>query len=413
VSSAGGHGNLRVVQCCVGKFHHFDLARQLHERGLLAAIFTGYPQWKLRGEGLPRQKVRTFPWLQTIYMGKGRLGLTHAWFDRELAWWSREAIDWYCARTLPECDILVGISGCGLRAGREIQRRGGRHVCDRGSAHIRAQDRLLREEFERWREPYSGIDPRSVEKELSEYAQADAITVPSEFARKSFLAEGLPAEKVHLIPYGVDLSRFSKCGDPARASFDVLFVGGVSIRKGVPHLLEAFERFRHPAKSLTIVGAVQPEMRRFVNSCRARQVVFMGALPQRELPALMSRSHVLALPSVEDGFGLVMAQAMACGCPVIASENTGGRDLFQDGVEGFVVPIRDPAALASRLQQMADTPSLRDAMAAEALRRVQRVGGWRAYGDAWDGLCRVLSEPNGSMKEGPTARRTSAIGEQG
>ena len=72
----------------------------------------------------------------------------------------------------------------------------------------------------------------------------------------------------------------------------------------------------------------------------------LGSIPQPELAALMSRSHVLALPSIEEGLALVQAQAMACGCPVVCSTNTGGEDLFTDGVEGFIVPIRDPIALA-------------------------------------------------------------------
>ncbi len=73
-------------------------------------------------------------------------------------------------------------------------------------------------------------------------------------------------------------------------------------------------------------------------------------MPQGEVAELMSRSHVLVLPSVEEGMALVMAQAMACGCPVIATEATGAEDLFTDGVEGFIVPDRDAAALALRMQ---------------------------------------------------------------
>jgi glycosyltransferase involved in cell wall biosynthesis len=104
-------------------------------------------------------------------------------------------------------------------------------------------------------------------------------------------------------------------------------------------------------------------------------------MPQTELKNLMSRSHVMVLPSIEEGFGMVMAQAMACGCPVIASRNTGGEDLFDDGQEGFIVPIRDVDALANRLQQLADQPDLRAAMGQRALQRVQSIGGWRDYGE--------------------------------
>jgi alpha-maltose-1-phosphate synthase len=106
-----------------------------------------------------------------------------------------------------------------------------------------------------------------------------------------------------------------------------------------------------------------------------------GHMPQTELKNIMSLSHVLVLPSVQDGFGMVMAQAMACGCPVIASTNTGGEDLFTHGDEGFIVPIRDVKALTERLQQLADNPDQRAKMAERALARVQTLGGWQGYGE--------------------------------
>jgi glycosyltransferase involved in cell wall biosynthesis len=106
----------------------------------------------------------------------------------------------------------------------------------------------------------------------------------------------------------------------------------------------------------------------------------LGHVPQTELKNLMSRSHVMVLPSVQDGFGMVMAQAMACACPVIASRNTGSEDLFSDGSEGFIVPIRDVDALAERLQQLADQPQERAIMGQRALKRVRRMGGWQDFG---------------------------------
>ena len=94
----------------------------------------------------------------------------------------------------------------------------------------------------------------------------------------------------------------------------------------------------------------------------------------------MSASHVLVLPSIEEGLALVQAQAMACGCPVIASPHTGSEDLFSNEVEGFIVPVRDASALAGRMQQLADHPELRAQMSAAALARVKRAGGWKDYG---------------------------------
>jgi alpha-maltose-1-phosphate synthase len=94
----------------------------------------------------------------------------------------------------------------------------------------------------------------------------------------------------------------------------------------------------------------------------------------------MSTSHVMVLPSIEEGLALVQGQALACGCPMISSENTGGADLFSHGIEGFFVPIRSADAIAERLQQLADDPTLRQSMSEAALRRVKSLGGWEQYG---------------------------------
>jgi starch synthase len=104
---------------------------------------------------------------------------------------------------------------------------------------------------------------------------------------------------------------------------------------------------------------------------------------------------VLVLPSIEEGLALVQAEAMACGCPVICSTNSGGEDLFTDGVEGFIVPIRDAAALRERMQQLAEDPGLQKTMREAALRRVQSIGGWTEYGERWERLLKELTGVRG------------------
>src|SRR5262245_17664877 len=127
---------MKVVQTVFARFHHFDLARQLHRQGMLEAIFTGYPRWKLNNEGLPQDKIHTFPWLQTFLMCKWRYGLVNPRFDREIAWWAAQALDAHVASHLPQCDVFIGISGSGLKTSRKVRRRGGRYICDRGSSHV-------------------------------------------------------------------------------------------------------------------------------------------------------------------------------------------------------------------------------------------------------------------------------------
>ncbi len=121
-----------------------------------------------------------------------------------------------------------------------------------------------------------------------------------------------------------------------------------------------------------------------------QSVELLGALPQEQLAHLMSTSHVMVLPSIEEGLALVQGQALACGCPVLCSTNTGGEDLFTSGVEGFVVPVRDVEALTDRMQRLADDPALQSQMSEAALHRVRLLGGWDDYGDRWEFLLKHL-----------------------
>lgn len=374
---------MKVVLSAPCKFHTFDLARELYARGALAAIFTGYPRFKLKNEALPDDLIKTFPWVQATYMGfPWKNSLPHS-VVRELENLSGITLGNHVARNLPECDLYVGLSGSALPAGKKAHQRGAKFICDRGSSHIRAQDDLLREEHALWNLPFVGIDPRTIAREESEYEEADSITVPSTFVYRSFVEQGIPTNKLRLLPYGVNLSRFQPVDKPNLQRFDMLFVGGMSLQKGVQYLVQAYQKINHPAKSLTFVGSPSASLIKAltVRGLWPEDAIVLGHIPQSELKKIMSRSHVLVLPSIQEGLAMVMAQAMACACPVVASNHTGAEDLMTDGVEGFIVPVRNVSALTERLQHLADEPTLRDEMGNKALQKVQKIGGWHAYGD--------------------------------
>ena len=388
---------MKVSQAVFGVFHHFELARELDRRGLLDTVYSTWPWARLKREGIDRSKVQTYPWLHTTEMLLRRAGLLPNWLGDELGYQTALRFDEWTARRIGKIDslnidALIAISGAGLKTGRMLQQRGGKFICDRGSTHQRYQAEIVAEEFRRWGLPAPPNDLRDTVREEEIYAAADAITVPSSFSRRTVVEQGVPAEKLHTIPYGVRLETFAKVADPSIDAFEVLFAGHVSLRKGVPYLLQAFAQVKHPAKRLRLVGAIAPEIKTLLARLPQRNVEFLGSVPQTQLPRMMSESHVLVLPSIEDGFGLVLSQALACGCPVLASTNTGGDDLITDGVEGYIVPIRDVTALTNRMQHLADDPALQQRMSEAALARVQQLGGWRQYGDQWEDLLLRLTQ---------------------
>jgi glycosyltransferase involved in cell wall biosynthesis len=394
---------MKVSLSTIGKFHTFDLGRQLQHRQALAAIYTGYPAFKLKQEGLPAEKIHTFPWLQGPYMALPRIRQALDVRSRRL-WehWAAISFDRYTASALGECDVFVGLSGSALRTGRAAKARGIRYVCDRGSSHIRFLEQIMAEEHERWSLPYHGIDPRVIEREEAEYELADRITIPSGFVYDSFIQQGVTPSKLRVVPYGVDLQRFQSVARPERDRFDVLFVGNVSVRKGIGYLLQAFHRLQHPNKRLTLVGGISPDGASLLKRHAPAEddIVTLGHVSQPKLKHIMSRSHVMVLPSIEEGLALVQAQAMACGCPLISSRHSGALDLIEDGKEGYIVPIRDADAIADRLQRLADDPGLQERMRDAALARVGSLGGWHQYGELMDAMLRDVCASHSNAGKG-------------
>jgi glycosyltransferase involved in cell wall biosynthesis len=379
----GASHPLRVAVATGGRFYSFDLARELDRAGALACIHTGYPRFKLGDTGVDPARIDSFPWLTTLYMALIHWPRLPRRIERELAWAANGALDRRFARKIAngrvDCDVVSALSGGGLAIGQAAHARGIAYVCDRGSSHIAVQDRLLREEYAMLDLDWPGVDPRVVAKERAEYALADAIALPSGFAVDSFVSEGIPRAKLHHIPYGVDLERFRRT-QPRAAEFRVLYVGSLSVRKGIHYLLQGFARAGLANARLVLVGGASTEGDELIRRFPVTGLERTGHLPPDQVAREMSRASVLVLPSIEDGFGLVLTQALACGCPILATTNTGGPDLVTGEDVGFVVPIRDPDALAERLVQLQQAPALLAAQSAAAVERVRRLGGWDEYG---------------------------------
>jgi glycosyltransferase involved in cell wall biosynthesis len=386
--------NLQVTLTTISRFHSFEMAAQLERYGSLAAIYTGLARKFVSSYPIAPEHIRTFPWLQTPLEVTQRLGLTpNRWAERA-GWHAKQAIDRHVARTLPPCHVYCALSGVGLVSGAVAQNRGAAYVCYRNSAHIIYQDQILRHEYDRLDLPYAGIDPRIIGKECAEYEAADAVLVPSAFARRSFVEHGMAAEKLHSIPLGVDTANYKKCA-PRDGRFRILFVGQLSVRKGLHYLLQAFKRADLKDATLVLVGAEQPETKALLARYPVSSIEITGPLSRSEVATQMSRASVFVLPTIEDGFGLVMSEALACGCPVIATENTGAPDLYADGVEGCIVPARDSDALAQSLIRLYRDPELRESMSQKAVGRVRHIGGWDKFGDAAVALFEILAREAG------------------
>jgi glycosyltransferase involved in cell wall biosynthesis len=367
---------MRVCVASGGRFSAFNLAQQMERRGHLARLYTAYPRWKV--DVVPQEKVSTFPWLMVPTLAFARLCRTPV--PRELGWLITDTFARWVARRLEPCDIFDCYSSYGIPAHRVARERyGAVTVCQRGSSHILYQDEIMAEEHSLWKVPYRRIDPRVVERELQEYEECDLIIVPSDFAYRTFVEKGPAKEKLRLAPHGVDLSLFRPV--PKRDKiFRVIYVGQLSLRKGILYLLQAVEPLRLRDLELWLIGLLDPEIKPFLEKCKC-PFRYLGAIARSKLFSYYSQGSVFVMASIEEGLAAVQAEAMACGLPVVGTTNSGASSLFSDGREGFIVPIRDPEAIREKIVYLYEHPDLRDAMAQAARERVQHLGGWDDYGN--------------------------------
>ena len=368
--------HLRVAICTIGRFHMLDLARELQKLGVLERIYAGTPPWKVDpclqgrtvthsiGQVVVALKRRIFRLGAGTFVEDKSIENFAKWFARNL--------------DINNVDVLDQLAGAGVAAGRLLHSRNKPWILNRGSTHICAQQAILTQEAERWGTPVPYFSEGGISRCLEEYAEADAIVVPSRFAKQSFVDRGFKPERVYVKPYGVDVSMFRPHVKRNR-TFRILFVGSICLRKGIGDLLCAVKRLqRNCSIECWLVGEIQADARAILDDYRGHYE-YKGTVPRAELYKVYSQCSVFVLPSIEEGLALVMAQAMACGLPVVATPNTGAEDLFSDGIEGFITPIRDPDALSARIESLISDEDLRVEMSAAAVRRVSGAGGWHRY----------------------------------
>lgn len=363
---------MKVCVAVHGRFHAFELAAYLHGQNMLARLVTTYPAFAARrflATGLP---LTSLPWLEVVRRLHPRLGLA----GQPDLWIARKFGQALAAR-LPKADVLVGWSGATLEAIAPAQARGTKVVLERGSAHIGHQTEMLAAVHGRFGLAWNGTDPQLIERELAEYQAADLICTGCSFARRTFIERGIAADKIAVNPYGVDLTRFAPAKPPAAKR--VLFVGSVGVRKGVPWLIEAFRTLPSDWE-LHLVGPVERGFETVLARLDLTRVVLRGPLSGAKLPGEYHAASIFCLPSIEEGFGMVILQAMASGVAVIASTATGGPDAGSDGRDLLLVPPANTGALAEALGRLAEDAGLRASLGANARARVADGFTWADYG---------------------------------
>jgi glycosyltransferase involved in cell wall biosynthesis len=205
------------------------------------------------------------------------------------------------------------------------------------------------------------------ERALVEYELVDTIHVTSRYAYDSFVAEGMPERKLLLRRLSID-DRFVPRSDRSQdGRFRIVYVGALTATKGVHVLLQAFEQLPARSAELTLVGGwASRGMRTFIAK-RLRSDQRIRVAVGDPLPHLQ-QADVYVHPSFHDGFGFAPMEALACGVPVVVTQDTGMREHVREGVNGFVIPTGNVDALVERLEFLRTHPLILEATPSRVFR---------------------------------------------
>lgn len=311
----------------------FDMVAALARTGDVdATYYSGYPEWKLKPP--PQLVVRSFPLRTLITYGLLRVNERFRPSNNRLFAWQDKHFDRAVARNLGNHDLISALPGQCLHTFRTAKKKGIRTILNHASGPVRQQIRMVQPEYERAGIRMEALDDRFNDayfaREAEEYALADYHCAASTIVRDQLIAEGVPAEKIWVTPYGADPDRFPKSLIPYTDGFRIIFAGQLGLRKGLIYLLKALEIVGdRPGWRLDCYGPSSRETEQdFHNYKGSIPVNRQGAISQEQLAQEFQNASVLVLPSVEEAFGLVVVQALQCGLPCIVSSAVGAKDLL-------------------------------------------------------------------------------------
>jgi glycosyltransferase involved in cell wall biosynthesis len=386
---------MKVVIAAGGRFHALHLAHQLEKRDALKKLFTfsytssdknyissnlvcNHNFNKYLDFIFSKSRVCKFVNKSKFYVFKDNL------FD---SWLSKKMKD------IGFVDIFIGWTHYFFKSLPEIRKTGAKIIAESGSCHILEQAKLLQEEYDKFGLSGPAINKKNTLKMLNEYEQADYIMTISDFVYKSFIKQGFPEKKLLKATCGIDVEYYLNSENLLRQTqdercfrdnkFRVICVGLLSLRKGIPYLLQAWNKLNLPEKDteLLLVGNMQQDLKNVLKQIKyPKNVNFYGSTNRATLAKLYQSSSAFVLPSIEDGFGMVIGEAMASGLPVICSTNTAGSDLIEDGKQGFIFKARDVDALSEKILWCYEHKDEAKKMGELGQERVKRFS-WDNYGE--------------------------------
>lgn len=386
---------MKIIVSCSGKFHAFALVEQLQKNGFDVKLYTSFSSIKnnffkrfvsrLDKELIDKTNIKT-----NILIAIGlKLFPNHSFVLNNL-------FDRWVSRSLKKqnYDVFIGWSGMSLYSIRQVKKSGKLAIVERGSSHIEYQNEILVEEYAKFGIAFS-IDKRVIKKELAEYDEADYISIPSNFVYTTFIDKNIKGNVILLNQYGVQLNHWKRDVNIKSSSekLRIVYLGTLSFQKGLQYLFSALNilESKHIDHEMHFIGSIDKDFKTFLDRSIKDNWLFYGHIPQHNLIDIIQNFDIAIQPSLQEGLSMVLAQLLASNIPVISTTNTGGMEFINDGINGFIIPIRDSEAIAEKIQIINADRKLLHQMKIEAKRSVMNGFTWDDYGDRWkSNLSRIM-----------------------
>ena len=218
------------------------------------------------------------------------------------------------------------------------------------------------------------MDAKSILNYTKEIELANHYICASSVTKNSLIHKSIEQDKIKVIPYGVDVNKFKFEKREPSGVFRIIFIGTINYRKGINYLLESLNLMENV--ELTIV--TRGNFHKNIIDSYTFPINLLIDIPHDKLQAELHKADCFVLPSILEGFGQVILEAMATGIPVIATENTAAIDIIENGIDGFVTPIRDIQALKQHLEKLQADFSFEQAMGKAAYEKA-KIYSWEKF----------------------------------
>lgn len=326
-------------------------------------------------DGIPSSYVVSYSWL-AVYSRLRNLGVSRIGQSASDWLWLGECFAKNVSKRLrPETQAVYAFTSAARELFLQNKYDGRRSILDQATAPRKQELALVDEEarrFSSWIErEASSVDPGMYhERQLEELELADVILCASGFVKSMVESEGVHPTKTRVVPLGINTNGMKIQATKRRkqGNLRVLFIGDDGLRKGIGYLDQAIRKMPISKITVRVVGNLGFNSSGL--SHLAQRMELVGRVPRTEVVKQFEWADVLVLPSVSDTFGLVVLEALKAGLPVVATQNTCAPEIIREGVDGFVVPIRESDILRERLEQLMSNPDLLAEMSHNALERV-------------------------------------------